>query len=46
MSREPTKADEVVMLKAFGDDVAALTGGSLKIEVLPALEKGTIDAAE
>ena len=24
------------MLKAFGDDVAALTGGSLKIEVLPA----------
>ena len=32
----PTTADEVVMLKAFGDDVAALTGGSLTIEVLPA----------
>ena len=32
----PTKADEVVMLKAFGDDVAALTGGSLRLEVLPA----------
>ncbi len=32
----PTTADEVVMLNAFGDDVAALTGGSLKIEVLPA----------
>ncbi|MEP2948099.1 MAG: TRAP transporter substrate-binding protein [Lentilitoribacter sp.] len=32
----PTTADEVVMLKAFGDDVAALTNGSLKIEVLPA----------
>ena len=32
----PNTADEVVMLKAFGDDVAALTGGSLKIEVLPA----------
>ena len=32
----PTTADEVVMLKAFGDDVAALTNGSLTIEVLPA----------
>ena len=32
----PTTADEVVMLKAFGDDVAALTGGSLTVEVLPA----------
>ena len=32
----PTTADEVVMLKAFGDDVAALTSGSLTIEVLPA----------
>ena len=32
----PTTADEVVMLNAFGDDVFALTGGSLKIEVLPA----------
>jgi len=32
----PTTADEVVMLEAFGDDVAALTNGSLTIEVLPA----------
>lgn len=32
----PTSADEVVMLKEFGKDVAALTGGSLKVEVLPA----------
>ncbi len=32
----PNTADEVVMLNAFGEDVAALTGGSLKIEVLPA----------
>ena len=32
----PNTADEVVMLNAFGDDVAALTGGSLTIEVLPA----------
>ncbi len=32
----PTTADEVTMLKVFGDDVAALTGGSLTIEVLPA----------
>ncbi|MFK7902544.1 MAG: TRAP transporter substrate-binding protein [Nitratireductor sp.] len=32
----PTTADEVVMLNAFGDDVSALTNGSLKIEVLPA----------
>ena len=31
----PTTADEVVMLKDFGADVAALTGGSLTIEVLP-----------
>ena len=29
-------ADEVHMLKEFGNDVAALTGGSLVIEVLPA----------
>ena len=29
-------SDEAVMLGAFGDDVAALTGGSLKIEILPA----------
>ena len=32
----PTTADEVVMLKDFGADVAALTGGSSTIEVLPA----------
>lgn len=32
----PNSADEVVMLKEFGADVAALTNGSLKIEVLPA----------
>ena len=32
----PSTADEVVMLKEFGNDVAALTNGSLKIEVLPA----------
>ena len=32
----PTTADEVVMLNDFGADVAALTGGSLTIEVLPA----------
>lgn len=32
----PATADEVVMLKDFGADIAALTGGSLTIEVLPA----------
>ena len=32
----PNTADEVVMLNEFGNDVAALTGGSLTIEVLPA----------
>ncbi|MGR3515106.1 MAG: TRAP transporter substrate-binding protein [Paracoccaceae bacterium] len=32
----PNTADEVVMLNEFGADVAALTGGSLTIEVLPA----------
>ena len=32
----PTTADEVFMLNEFGKDVAALTGGSLTIEVLPA----------
>lgn len=32
----PTTADEVHMLNEFGKDVAALTGGSLTIEVLPA----------
>ena len=44
------KADEVVMLKAFGDDVAALTGGSVRIEVLPAGaivdNKALIDAVD
>ncbi len=32
----PSTADEVHMLNEFGKDVAALTGGSLVIEVLPA----------
>lgn len=32
----PNTADEVFMLKEFGKDVAALTSGSLTIEVLPA----------
>jgi len=32
----PATADEVFMLNEFGKDVAALTGGSLTIEVLPA----------
>ena len=32
----PTTADEVVILKDFGADVAALAGGSSTIEVLPA----------
>jgi TRAP-type mannitol/chloroaromatic compound transport system substrate-binding protein len=32
----PSTADEVFMLNDFGKDVAALTGGSLTIEVLPA----------
>ena len=32
----PTKADEVVMLNAFGEDVKALTNGEVVIEVLPA----------
>ena len=32
----PSSADEVVMLKEFGKDVAALTNGSRTIEVLPA----------
>ena len=31
-----TSADEVVMLREFGKDVAALTNGSLTVEVLPA----------
>ena len=32
----PSTADEVFMLNEFGKDVAALTNGSLTIEVLPA----------
>ncbi len=44
------KADEVVMLKAFGDDVTALTGGEVKFEVLPAGAvvgvKETLDAVD
>ncbi|WP_069300940.1 TRAP transporter substrate-binding protein [Neptunicoccus sediminis] len=30
------KADEVVMLKDFGDDVSALTNGEVRFEILPA----------
>ena len=32
----PTSADETVMLKRFGDNVTALTGGEVTFEVLPA----------
>ena len=32
----PSSADEVVMLKQFGDDVSALTNGTVTFEVLPA----------
>ena len=32
----PTTGDEIKMVKEFGKDVAALTGGSLTLEVLPA----------
>jgi len=32
----PSSADEVVMLQAFADDVAALTDGSVVFEILPA----------
>jgi len=32
----PSSADEVVMLKQFGDDVTALTNGTVTFEVLPA----------
>ena len=32
----PTSADEVVMLNRFGDNVRALTGGEVEIQVLPA----------
>lgn len=31
----PTKADEIVMVKDFAANVAALTGGEVQIEVLP-----------
>ncbi|MGD1926860.1 MAG: TRAP transporter substrate-binding protein [Paracoccaceae bacterium] len=46
----PAKADEVHMLNDFAADVAALTNGSLKIEVLPAGAvvgvKETLDAVD
>ncbi len=46
----PAKADEVHMLNEFAADVAALTNGSLKIEVLPAGAvvgvKETLDAVD
>ena len=32
----PVSADEIVMLKRFGDNVTALTNGEVEIEVLPA----------
>ena len=32
----PLKADETVMLKDFGQNVSALTNGTVQIEVLPA----------
>jgi len=31
----PTKSDEIVMVKDFAANVAALTNGEVKIEVLP-----------
>ena len=44
------KADEVVMLKDFTDTVTALTGGSLKFEIVPAGTvvgvKETLDAVD
>lgn len=46
----PARADEVHMLKEFGKDVAALTKGEVKIEVLPAGAvvgaKETLDAVD
>ena len=46
----PSKADEVHMLNEFAADVAALTNGELKIEVLPAGAvvgvKETLDAVD
>ncbi|WOV91383.1 MAG: hypothetical protein R1F54_01595 [Candidatus Zeuxoniibacter abyssi] len=32
----PTKADEVVMLKRFADNVSKLTSGEVEFEILPA----------
>ena len=44
------KADEVVMLKDFGQTVSNLTGGSVKLEILPAGAvvgvKETLDAVD
>ncbi len=44
------KADEVVMLKDFAQDVTDLTGGSLEFEILPAGAvvgvKETLDAVD
>ena len=44
------KADEVVMLKDFGQTVTDLTGGSVKFEILPAGTvvgvKETLDAVD
>ena len=52
----PTKADEIVMVKDFAANVAALTNGEVRIEVLPAgavvsgkdilpaVDKGLVDA--
>lgn len=52
----PTKADEIVMVKDFAANVAALTNGEVKIEVLPdgaivsgrdildAVDKGLVEA--
>ncbi len=46
----PSKADEVFMLGEFAKDVSDLTGGSLKIEILPAGAvvgvKETLDAVD
>jgi len=52
----PTRADEIVMVKDFADNVAALTNGEIQIEVLPdgaivnardildAVDKGLVEA--
>ena len=34
----PTTGDEIKMVRDFGEDVYALTGGSLKLEVLAAVQ--------